>query len=107
MRSRGKIAVACFVAVLLAAFGINNIGGDTWISAGAPLPDGFQRNPHGPVPPHTAGRLAPILTAVTVVALAAGALLYGYRRRGEESDAADDDDGANVTTPSHHGSTET
>ncbi len=95
MKRWGKIATACVVVLLLAMFGINNIGGDTWISASAPLPDGFQRGPHGPVHQRETARLVPIILVVT---LAAGALLHGYVRRPVEDNASAEEDEAKVTT---------
>ncbi len=101
-----KIAVACFMAVLLATFGINNIGGDTWISASAPLPAGFQRDPHGFVHQRETARLVPI---IIVVALAVVSLLHGYLNRPAENDAAgaEDNKDANVTTVPYHRDTDT
>ncbi len=88
MKPWAKIAVACVLVLLLATFGINNIGGDTWISAGTPLPDGFQRNRHGALHPRESAHLVPI---IFIVALAAGALLDGYFRRATEDDEASAD----------------
>lgn len=45
-----KIVVALGLVVLLGTFGIDNIGGDTWVSASAPLPPGWMRNPHPFIP---------------------------------------------------------
>ncbi len=103
MKRWAKIAVACFVVVLLAAFGINNIGGDTWISAGAPLPPGFQRDVGGPVHHRDTARLVPV---ILVLALAAGALVHAYLRRPSETNPAAEEDetaaAATVTTPATH-----
>jgi hypothetical protein len=46
-----KIVAALAVVVLLATFGITNIGGETWVTASSPLPPGWMRNP-APVVPH-------------------------------------------------------
>lgn len=45
-----KIVVALALVLLLATFGIDNIGGDTWVSAGTPLPPGWMSNPHPVIP---------------------------------------------------------
>lgn len=105
MKPGAKIAVACVLVLLLATFGINNIGGDTWVSAGAPLPDGFQRDRHGPIHPREGAHLVPI---IIVVALAAGALLDGYLPRPAEEDgaSAQDEDEANSPTAARHPDTD-
>lgn len=46
-----KAIAAVVVIILLGVFGITNIGGDTWVTASAPLPPGWMRNP-SPVVPH-------------------------------------------------------
>ncbi len=48
---RVKAIAAVVVILLLGIFGITNIGGDTWVTASAPLPPGWMRNP-SPVVPH-------------------------------------------------------
>ncbi len=69
---RVKVIAAVVVILLLGTFGITNIGGDTWVTANAPLPPGWTRNP-SPVVPHPSERSI-ALPVIMLVALAAFAI---------------------------------
>ena len=81
-----KIIAAVGLIVLLGTFGISNIGGETWVSAGRPLPPGWMRNPVplNPRPPeHT--MLLPVLVLIVLVLIAIfDVIVKSQQARGEE-----------------------
>lgn len=68
-----KIVVALGIVALLATFGITNIGGDTWVTAGAPLPPGWMRNP-APLAPRAP--VSPLIWPALMVLVLAGIALF-------------------------------
>ncbi len=64
-----KVVVALALIVLLASFGIANMGGDTWVTASSPLPPGWSRGtPMLPRPP-TSSMALPVIMLFALVAI--------------------------------------
>ena len=87
-------AVAAVLTVLLAALGIDRLGGETWVTAAAKAEAGWyaEVRPY-PAPPVPFLRdfFAPVLLiAMAVVLAAAGALLNRFSRRDLEQPPAAD-----------------
>ena len=66
-----KVIAALALIVLLGVFGIANIGGDTWVTAGTPLPPGWMRNPSPvtPQPPPSIALPGILILALVVIAI--------------------------------------
>lgn len=85
---KASAAIAIFVMVLLAAFGIDRIGGDTWVSVAASTSAGWHARVGSYMPPPTPfwrTFLVPgilILSAVAVALL--GAVLNRLSNRANE-----------------------
>lgn len=85
-----KIVFALGVVVLLATFGITNIGGDTWVTASAPLSPGWMRNP---TPMASRSPINPLLWPTLMVLVLAGlAVIDAVLRTPPAADGEDESD---------------
>ncbi len=84
-KKSGMAAIAILVVLLLGTFGIDRIGGDTWVSVAARGDAGWYANTGAYAPPPQPVLrtiLVPLLILLSVVALAAlGAVLKRYSER--------------------------
>ena len=91
---KAKAVIAGLVVVLLGAFGIDQIGGETWVTAVASAEAGWRTGVGAYTPPPTEVLRTIFLPAVLVLGVLAlavlGAILKRYSNRGAEE----------VTTPS-------